>query len=252
MKKVVLSIDGMTCSACSNGLEKYLNKQNGIKSATVNLVMANALIEYDENILNLETLEKFVEEAGFKSLGIYNENSEKKQNKNEKVKFIIFSVLAVALMYISMGHMIGLPNFSFLDMHMHPLIYAGTLIALTIAFVVYGFDIIKSGFKNLIHKAPNMDTLVAMGVITSILYSLYGMYMIAKGHHEYVENLYFESAAIVIFFIKLGRYIDGISKDKTKEAIQKLVQITPKEAVIKVNGEEKKVTIDEIKKVISS
>ena len=248
MKKVVLSIDGMTCSACSNGLEKYLNKQNGIKSATVNLVMANALIEYDENILNLETLEKFVEEAGFKSLGIYNENSEKKQNKNEKVKFIIFSVLAVALMYISMGHMIGLSNFSFLDMHMHPLIYAGTLLALTIAFVVYGFDIIKSGFKNLIHKAPNMDTLVAMGVITSILYSIYGMYMIAKGHHEYVENLYFESAAIVIFFIKLGRYIDGISKDKTKEAIQKLVQITPKEAVIKVNGEEKKVTIDEIKK----
>ncbi len=248
MKKVVLSIDGMTCSACSNGLEKYLNKQNGIKSATVNLVMANALIEYDENILNLETLEKFVEEAGFKSLGIYNENSEKKQNKNEKVKFIIFSVLAVALMYISMGHMIGLPNFSFLDMHIHPLIYAGTLLALTIAFVVYGFDIIKSGFKNLIHKVPNMDTLVAMGVITSILYSIYGMYMIAKGHHEYVENLYFESAAIVIFFIKLGRYIDGISKDKTKEAIQKLVQITPKEAVIKVNGEEKKVTIDEIKK----
>ena len=248
MKKVVLSIDGMTCSACSNGLEKYLNKQNGIKSATVNLVMANALIEYDENILNLETLEKFVEEAGFKSLGIYNENSEKKQNKNEKVKFIIFSVLAVALMYISMGHMIGLPNFSFLDMHIHPLIYAGTLLALTIAFVVYGFDIIKSGCKNLIHKAPNMDTLVAMGVITSILYSIYGMYMIAKGHHEYVENLYFESAAIVIFFIKLGRYIDGISKDKTKEAIQKLVQITPKDAVIKVNGEEKKVTIDEIKK----
>ena len=248
MKKVVLSIDGMTCSACSNGLEKYLNKQNGIKSATVNLVMANALIEYDENILNLEKIEEFVEEAGFKSLGIYNENSEKKQNKNEKVKFIIFSVLAVALMYISMGHMIGLPNFSFLDMHMHPLIYAGTLLALTIAFVVYGFDIIKSGFKNLIHKAPNMDTLVAMGVITSILYSIYGMYMIAKGHHEYVENLYFESAAIVIFFIKLGRYIDGISKDKTKEAIQKLVQITPKEAVIKVNGEEKKVTIDEIKK----
>ena len=248
MKKVVLSIDGMTCSACSNGLEKYLNKQNGIKSATVNLVMANALIEYDENILNLETIEKFVEEEGFKILGIYNENSEKKQNKNEKVKFIIFSVLAVALMYISMGHMIGLPNFSFLDMHMHPLIYAGTLLALTIAFVVYGFDIIKSGFKNLIHKAPNMDTLVAMGVITSILYSIYGMYMIAKGHHEYVENLYFESAAIVIFFIKFGRYIDGISKDKTKEAIQKLVQITPKEAVIKVNGEEKKVTIDEIKK----
>ena len=217
MKKVVLSIDGMTCSACSNGLEKYLNKQNGIKSATVNLVMANALIEYDENILNLEKIEEFVEEAGFKSLGIYNENSEKKQNKNEKVKFIIFSVLAVALMYISMGHMIGLPNFSFLDMHMHPLIYAGTLLALTIAFVVYGFDIIKSGFKNLIHKAPNMDTLVAMGVITSILYSIYGMYMIAKGHHEYVENLYFESAAIVIFSSNLEDILMELAKIRRKK-----------------------------------
>lgn len=147
-----------------------------------------------------------------------------------------------------MGHMIGLPTFEFLNMHTHPISYAITLLIITIPFIFYGFDIIKSGFKNLIHKAPNMDTLVAIGVLSSLLYSLYNMYIIIKGNTSYVEHLYFESAAIVIFFIKLGRYIDGASKDKTKEAIQKLVQITPKDATIKVNGDEKKVTIDEINK----
>ena len=82
MKKIILAIDGMTCSACSNGLEKYLNKQEGIKEASVNLVMANALVEYDENILNQEKIEKFVEEAGFKSLGIFKEEEGNKKRKN--------------------------------------------------------------------------------------------------------------------------------------------------------------------------
>ena len=130
---------------------------------------------------------------------------------------------------------------------MNPINYTLTLFVLTIAFLIYGFDILKSGYKNLIHKSPNMDTLVAIGVLSSFFYSVYGMAMVLKGNNEYVHNLYFESAAIVIFFIKFGRYLDGVSKDKTKEAIKKLVQITPKKAIIKVNGEEKEVTIDQIK-----
>lgn len=247
MKKIILSIDGMTCSACSNGLEKYLNKQKGIEEASVNLVMANALIKYDEKLLDQEKIEKFVLEAGFKSLGVYNEKSEEKKGKSQKGKFIFFTVLAIILMYISMGHMMGLPVPKFINMHTNPINFTVTLLILTIAFLVYGYDILKNGYKNLIHKTPNMDTLVAIGVISSILYSLYSMYQIFKGNNDAVHNLYFESAAIVIYFIKLGRYIDKMSKDKTKEAIQKLVQITPKDAVIKVNGEEKKVTIDEIK-----
>jgi P-type Cu+ transporter len=248
MKKVILSIDGMTCSACSNGLEKYLNKQKGITSASVNLVMSNALIEYDDSVLNLQDIEKFVQEAGFKSLGLYDETTQKDDSKTEKIKFVIFSVLAIIMMYISMGHMIGLPNLSIFDMHMNPLIYTSTLLILTIAFLGYGFDIIKNGYKNLVHRTPNMDTLVAIGVLSSFLYSVYGMFMVISGKHHYVDNLYFESAAIVVYFIKLGRYIDGLSKDKTKEAIKKLVQITPKDATIKVDGKEKHVTIDEIKK----
>ena len=248
MKKIILSIDGMTCSACSNGLEKYLNKQNGIINASVNLVLANAFIEYDEKILNQEKLERFVQEAGFKSLGEFKEIRSNSNSKKEKILFIVFTFLAIILMYISMGHMLNLPTLKIIDPYSNPVNYCIVLLIFTIAFIVYGFDIIKNGYKNLIHKSPNMDTLVAIGVLSSFFYSLYSMYMIIKGNHHDIHNLYFESAAIVIYFIKLGRYIDKISKDKTKEAIQKLVEITPKNAVIKVDGIEKTVTLDEIHK----
>ena len=248
MKSIILAIDGMTCSACSNGLEKYLNKQNGIFEANVNLVMANATITYDEQILNQEKIEKYIKQAGFKSLGIFKEFNIEKNNKKEKIQFIIFTILAIVTMYISMGHMIGLPTLKFLSAEHNPINYAVSLLILTIAFFWYGYDILKNGYKNLIHKIPNMDTLVTIGVVSSFIYSLYSMYMIIKGNMHYTMNLYFESAAIVIYFVKLGRYIDGISKDKTKDAIKKLVEITPNKAIIEVNGIQKEVTLDEIKK----
>jgi len=248
MKSITLAVDGMTCSACSNGLEKYLNKQNGIFEANVNLVMANATITYDEHILSQEKLEKYIKQAGFKSLGIFKKIDIEKNHKKEKTLFIIFSILAVLLMYISMGHMIGLPTIYFLSPEYNPINYAVSLLILTLAFFGYGFDILKNGYKNLIHKIPNMDTLVAIGVVSSFAYSLFGMYMIIIGNMDYVMNLYFESSAIVIYFVKLGRYIDGISKDKTKDAIKKLVEITPNKATIEVDGVLKEVTLDEIKK----
>ena len=248
MKKIILSIDGMTCSACSNGLEKYLNKQEGIINASVNLVMSNASIEYNEKKLNQIKIEEFIKKAGFKSLGEFKEINTNSNSKKEKLKFIIFTILAILLMYISMGHMISLPIIPFLDPHNFTTNYMISLLILTICFIVYGFDIIRNGYKNLIHKTPNMDTLVGIGVVTSFLYSLYNMYLVFKGNTHLVMNLYFESSSIVIYFIKLGRYIDGLSKDKTKEAIQKLVKITPNTAVIKIDGKLKEVTLDEIHK----
>lgn len=248
MKKITLSIDGMTCSACSNGLEKYLNKQDGIKSASVNLVMANAFIEYDEKKLDIPKLEEFVKKAGFISLGEFKEIKIENNTNKEKVKFIIFTILAILLMYISMGHMINLPTIPFLNPHENTINYMMSLLVLAILFIIYGFDIIKNGYKNLIHRTPNMDTLVGIGVVTSFLYSLYNMYLVFTGNHHQVMNLYFESSAIVIYFVKLGRYIDKISKDKTKEAIQKLVKITPETATIKLDGSLKEVTLDEIEK----
>ncbi len=248
MKNIILSIEGMTCSACSNGLEKYLNKQNGIISASVNLVMANATINYDEKILDLEKLEKFVKQAGFVSKGIYKDFQIEKKSKVEKYIFIFFTLLAIFIMYVSMGHMMNLPVPAIFNPHTNPQIYTITLFVGAVLFLIYGGDILRNGYKNLIHMIPNMDTLVTIGVLSSFLYSVYGMYKVSQGDNSYTMNLYFESAAIVIYFIKLGRYLDGISKDKTKEAIQKLVEITPNKAILEVDGQEKEVTLDEIKK----
>ena len=246
MKKVLLKIGGMTCSACSSGLEKYLNKQDGIESAAVNLVMNNANIQYDEQKLTLEQIEKFIEKAGFESLGIDNFQKEEKKQNNQKYKLIALGVLAVITLYISMGHMIGLPAIPYLNMHENPINYAIALLILAITACIFGWDILKNGYKNLVHKSPNMDTLVGLGVLSSIIYSLYGTFMILKGNTEYVNNLYYESAVIIIFFIKIGKYVENRNKNKTKEAISQLMMITPKHATVLRNGEQVQVTIDEI------
>ena len=132
MKKIILSISGMTCSACSSGLEKYLNKQNGIEIATVNLIMATANIEYDENVVNLEKIENFIKDAGFKSLGLYDEKKIIQKEKNKKTYFLIYTVLAVLLMYISMGSMMNLPSIPLIDMHKNTVNYLSFMFILTV------------------------------------------------------------------------------------------------------------------------
>ena len=248
MKKVLLKIDGMTCSACSTGLEKYLNKQDGIKQATVNLIMNNANIEYDDRKLNLEQVEKFVEKAGFLSLGIDNFEKEEKKKTNEKYKLLAITVISILVLYISMSHMVGLPVIPFLNMMIYPVNYAISLFILTTIVLILGKDILRNGYKNLIHKTPNMDTLVMIGVLASYIYSIYGTIQILKGHAMHVEELYYESSAVVIFFIEIGRYIENKNKDKTKEALQQLMTITPNNAVILKDGKEIIVTLDEIQK----
>ena len=248
MKKVLLKIDGMTCSACSTGLEKYLNKQDGIKQATVNLIMNNANIEYDDRKLNLEQVEKFVEKAGFLSLGIDNFEKEEKKKTNEKYKLLVTTVISILVLYISMSHMVGLPVIPFLNMMIYPVNYAISLFILTTIVLILGKDILRNGYKNLIHKTPNMDTLVMIGVLASYIYSIYGTIQILKGHAMHVEELYYESSAVVIFFIEIGRYIENKNKDKTKEALQQLMTITPNNAVILKDGKEITVTLDEIQK----
>ena len=243
MKKIVLNIEGMTCSACSNGLEKYLNKQDGIINASVNLVMAIALIEYEDN-LSIKDLNRFVKEAGFKSLG---EKKEEKKN-NELIKLIVFSILGIILMYISMGQMINLPTPSILNMMENPRIYAITLMVLSVLFIFYGFDIIKNGIKNIIHKMPNMDSLVGVGVIVNFMYSLWNTVQVFLGNTNLVHHLYFESSAIIILFVKIGRYIDKKNKDKAVDTIKNLVTITPKNGTILKDGKEVQVTINEIQK----
>ena len=243
MKKIVLKIGGMTCSACSSGLEKYLNKQGGVKEATVNLVLSIATITY-ENI-TVKDIERYIKEAGFTSLGEFKGIEDKVTNKNDKIKLIILGLLIILMMYISMGNMLNLPSIPYLN-HNYPLILSTTMLIITLVYLIYGLDIIKSGIKNLLHKMPNMDTLVMFSVIFSFLYSLYNYINILGGNNTLLHNLYFESTCMVIYFIKLGRVVEDSSKDKTKDAIRKLVQITPSYAVVKKNNKELKVTIDEV------
>ena len=246
MRKVILKIEGMSCSACQNRVEKYLNKQEGVE-ASVNLVMAQALINYDESKVTIDDLNRFVNESGYKSLGVYNEKEEEKKD-NTKTCLIILAFVIILLMYVSMSHMIGLPVIPYLHMLNNPINYGVALFILTIPFIIFGFDILKSGLLKLFHKSPNMDTLVTIGVLASFIYSFVNLILIINGDKMLVENLYFESSAMIIYFIKLGRFIDKYSKEKTKEAIKELVQITPQIAIIKTNKGGKEVTIDEVKK----
>lgn len=243
MKKIVLKIGGMTCSACSSGLEKYLNKQEGVKEATVNLVLSIATITY-ENI-TVKDIERYIKEAGFTSLGEFIGIEDKVINKTDKIKLIFLGLLIIFIMYISMGNMLNLPSIPYLNQK-SPLILSTTMLIITLVYLIYGLDIIKSGIKNLLHKMPNMDTLVMFSVIFSFLYSLYNYINILLGNNALLHNLYFESTCMVIYFIKLGRIIEDSSKDKTKDAIRKLVQITPSYAIVKKNNKELKVTIDEV------
>ena len=248
MKKITLSVDGMTCSACSVGLEKYLNKQDGIKATSVNLVLGTVTIIYDETKLTPDDLDKFVSKAGFKSLGEFKGLEEINKKKKTKINLIIFTVLILIFMYISMGQMLNLPVPNILSKDENPVNYVITIFILSLAFLIYGFDIIKNGYKNAIHLTLNMDTLITLGVFSSFLYSLYNMILILNGNYDKVHDLYFESSAMVIYFIKLGRYFEGISQNKTKEAIKKLVTVTPDKAYLKEKGKIKEITLDEIKR----
>ena len=248
MRKIVLSVDGMTFSACYNGLEKYLNKQNGIESASVNLVMSSATINYDEKSLNLEDIERFIKEAGFKSLGKYKLNVDEKQHAKEKVKLyliIIFSLSCIALSMLAMSND-TVQNIA-------STYYKGFVLLLFILasiVIILSRDILKNGIKNLIHFTPNMDTLVTIGDCTSYIYSIYMMIrvLIKNDVSDLMHDLYFETTTMILFFVKVGKYIENINTHKTKDAIKKLVTITPKKATIVQNDEEKDVTIDEVKK----
>lgn len=248
MKKVIIKVGGMTCSACSSGLEKYLNRQKGINAASVNLVMNNVSIDYDNDSLTIEDLNKYINKAGFEGLGIDNFQKEEGKKTKEKINLVLTSIFSLIALYISMGHMIGLASLPYLDVNANPKNFAISLFVISTIVMFLGRNLMKNGVKNLIHLTPNMDTLVTMGVFASYLFSIYSTFRIFNGYSEYVHKLYFESCAVILFFIKIGKYIEGKNKDKTKEALQDLMTITPSLATVIKNDKEKIVTLDEINK----
>lgn len=245
MQKTVLRIGGMSCSACSGGLEKYLNRQSGIIAANVNLVMASASIEYDENVIDLNRLAEFISEAGFECIGEYSKTEDRSVKSSKKV-FIIYTLLAFLVIYISMGHMIGIPVPHFIHMEKSPFAFYSASFILSLMFMVYGLDIVKSGIKNIIHLTPNMDTLVTVGIFSALIYSISVSLSYMINLTDTPPAVYFESVCIVVYFVKLGKYIDRSSKAKTKSAIASLVQITPSYAHIRRDENVIRVPLDEV------
>lgn len=236
MKKIILKIGGMTCTSCSNSLEKHLNRQKGIIKANVNLVLEEAYIEYEDDI-TIDDINNYISKTGFKSLGIPKNVKE----KSGLVPIIVFSILSIILISTSIIFM------TLIKKSDYPKEFCIISLVLIIPFLIYGIDIFTSGVKGYIHLKPNMHSLVTLGVFTAFIYSFIEMILIFNGHTDYVKTIYFESCAIVIYFIKLGRFIDHKGKVKTKEALTELMETTPSKAILLKDGKEIEIDIDEVK-----
>lgn len=233
-------VKGMTCVICKANVEKALNKCDGVNSAVVNLLENEVNINFDENKINEEALSKAVSDAGYKLLL----TKEKEFNK-DKIKLIISIILCALLMYFSMSSM-------HMEDQIDPMMMVGLsykdvmqLILSTIILLIYN-RVYISGFKSLFHFSPNMDSLVALSSTVSYFYSIWALYKINMGFNNY--NLYFETAAMIVTIVAIGKYIEGNTKTKTTKIIRGLATLIPMEAHVLKDGEEKVVSINDVRK----
>lgn len=250
MKNSTFNVTGMSCASCARTVENALNKNEDIK-ASVNIATEKINIEYDENKYNFEKIKKIVENSGYGLVETLSEE-EKMQMYEDKIKslrnkLILAAVFAIPLMYISMGHMMGIHLPDIVNPKKNAAIYSIVQLLLTIPVVYAGKDFFIHGFKNLVRKSPTMDSLIAMGASAAIIYSLYATYMTITVDPEYHMNLYFESAGTIITLILLGKLLEARTKGQTSSAIKKLIGLQPKKAKIIENGVEKEVLIENIK-----
>ncbi len=253
LREVVIRIDGMSCAACSSAVERAVKRVNGVKNVSVNLATNRGKIEYDDEIAKISDIKFAIVKAGFvpqneqQEQNREQEHNKIKQKENKvKNKFIIALAFAIPLFYISMGHMVGLPLFGFINPMINPVGFAVAQLVLTIPIMIISSGFFVSGTKATIHLSPNMDTLVSMGSATAFLYSVYSMVQIINGNHTAVHELYFESAGLILTFILLGKSLEARSKSKTTDAIYRLVELSPKTAIVEKNGTEMEILASEL------
>lgn len=242
MKKITLKIGGMHCAACSASLQKALNRNKNIKDAQVNISTEKAVVQYDENTIDLEGIAAIVEKCGF----YVQQKEEDAQERLDKLKrrLVFCIIFTVPLFYTAMGPMIGLPYF-FKPMQ-QPLLYALIQIILVIPVIAVSYRIFMGGFAALFRRMPNMDSLVAIGTTASFIYSMVSFVMIIKGDHMAADNMYFEGCGVILTLITLGNYFETRSKGKTGDAIKKLMELSPKTANIFKDGKEITVPLSEV------
>lgn len=258
MKQECYDITGMTCASCSAAVERVTRKMEGVQESNVNLATNKMTITYDESKVSPEDIIGRVEKAGFGAA--LEQIKEKEQEKEEKLEQeeaqhkirqrVIGSIIfAVPLLYISMGHMLPfeLPLTRILSMEENPFNYALAQLLLTVVVLIFGRKFYIVGFKTLFHGHPNMDSLVAIGTGSAFLYSLVMTIRIPFDAHA-VHSLYYESAAVVVTLVMLGKYFESKSKGKTSEAIRKLMELAPDTAVRLKEGKEEEIPVEQVNK----
>ncbi|MCI5724798.1 heavy metal translocating P-type ATPase [Fusobacterium sp.] len=250
LKKIELKIDGITCQACVAKIERKLSKTNGVTEAVVNISNNIGNISYDESQIKLSEIINIIKKLGYepkkKEEIKEEENLTQKKIKQELKKSQIIVFLSLIVMYVSMGHMMGLYLPKIISPEVNILNFVNLQLFLTLAVMILARKFYKVGLKQLYLKSPNMDSLIAIGTGAAFLYSLYITYKIYLGDHRQIHSLYYESATMIIAFIVIGKYLENFSKGKTSEAIKKLVNFQSKKANIIRNDEIVEVDIDEV------
>ena len=253
------NVTGMTCSACSAHVEKSVKKLDGVKSVNVNLLQNNMHVDFDETAVSVDDIINAVVSGGY-GASVAGKKQEKTDNKidneisNMKFRLIVSLVCLVPLMYISMGHMWGWPFLSVFHGAENGITFALTQMLLTLPIMYVNRKYYITGFKTLFHGAPNMDSLIAIGSGAAFVYGIIAIYCIGYGlghgdrefAHSYMMNLYFESAAMILALITLGKFLESRAKGKTSQAIEKLIDLSPKTAVVIRDGKEVTVGVDDV------
>ena len=246
-----LKIEGMTCASCVKAVERATRKLEGVERADVNYATETLSISYEPSMIRLAEIKAAVEKAGYQARDEEITVDADKERKDQEMKllwkkFIISALFTIPLFIISMGHMVGLPLPGFISPEINPMGFALIQLFLTIPVIIAGHKFYTVGFKALVRKSPNMDSLIAIGTSAAFLYGVFATVKIVGGDPSYAHDLYFESAAVIITLITLGKYLESVSRGKTSEAIKKLMGLAPKTATIVRGGKEMEVTIEEV------
>lgn len=245
------SVLGMSCAACQAHVQRAVSNLKGVNKVNVNLLSNSMIVDFDESVVNDSIIFKAVKDAGY-SAKPFKQEKEKKDN-SQLIKLIVSFILLILVMYVSMGHMISLPLPAI--MHHNALVFALTQLVLIIPIVIMYFHYFVSGYKKLFKLSPSMDSLIAISATASLIYGIVAIVMIIIGMNtknqelvnQYRSNLYFESAGMILTFVSFGKYLESISKRKTKKALEKLMDLAPKSARIIRDDKEIEVGIEDVK-----
>ena len=254
MKKEEFALEGLQCAGCVSTVEKVVRDLPGVKEANVNLATEKMMVQFNPKEADVQKIMETVSLAGYQAILINDEEDvlektamkKEKQLQSLKVRAWVSGVFAIVLLYIAMGEMIRLPLPQILQPMEHPIVFSVTQLILVTPVLWVSRSYFVNGFKALIRKHPNMDSLVALGTSAAILYSVWSTIRIFGGEYHYVMHLYVESAAVILAFITVGKYFETLTKGRTSQAIQSLVALSPKVATVIRDGKEVEVPVEEL------